>query len=108
MNRIMKTTIILLTLIVAAGLMACKSSGVAVSDEGHIINVDIDAPHALPEGETNEVKVEIANRGFNKLQSFEFDVEMPTELIVVSQTQSPGVEWTERVTAAGTKLYRYE
>lgn len=108
MNRSMKTMILLTALLVVAGLTACKSSGTAVSDEGHIINVDIAAPHSLPEGQTDAMTVEIANRGFNKLQEFEFDVEMPIELIVVSQTQSPGVDWTERVTESGTKLYRYE
>lgn len=88
---------------------ACKHSGVAVSSSGQIVGIDIDAPDTLTEGsETKELKVTISNNGVNKLSQFGFDVEMPNELVVLSQTQSPGVTWTERITGAGTKLYHYE
>ncbi|HEY0591728.1 MAG TPA: hypothetical protein VGF40_08165 [Thermoanaerobaculia bacterium] len=91
------------------GPVACKHSGIAVSSSGQIIDIEIDAPESLAESaETEEMKVEIANRGVNKLSQFGFDVEMPNELVVLSQTQSPGVIWTERVTGSGTKLYHYE
>lgn len=105
----MKTiTSLAAVVILAAGLAACKHSGVAVSKGGQIIAIDIDAPSTLGEGiESKALNIKIANNGVNKLSSLSFDVIMPTELIVVSQTQSPGVTWTERVTAGGEKLYHY-
>ncbi|HVR44205.1 MAG TPA: hypothetical protein VMS56_12265 [Thermoanaerobaculia bacterium] len=93
----------------AMTLGACKHSGVAVASGGQIINIDIDAPRTLTESEeTKQLEIEIANRGVSKLSRLNFDVIMPVELIVQSQTQSPGVTWTERVTAGGQKLYHYE
>lgn len=95
-------------MILATGLASCKHSGVAVSKGGQIVNIDIKAPTTLGEGiESKALVVEISNRGVNKVDDLSFDVVMPTELIVVSQTHSPGVTWTERVTAGGQKLYHY-
>lgn len=93
-----------------AGAAGCKHSGMAVSSSGQVIDVEINAPESLPDSaETQELTINIANRGVNKLSGgLGVDVEMPNELIVLSQTQSPGVTWTERVTGAGTKLYHYE
>lgn len=102
-NLIMLTAVVVL----AFGITACKSSGVAVSDKGHIIAVDIAAPATAPADEVAAVVVKIMNRGFTKLKEPTVEVVMPTELIVVSQTQSPGVTWTERITAGGLKLYAY-
>ena len=107
MNRNIKLLLIAAMILTLSAALGCKSSGRAVSSEGHVINANIVAPSDLSEGETEEVKVTVTNRGFNKLSAFVMDVEMPTELIVISQTQSPGVEWTERVTAGGQKAYRY-
>jgi hypothetical protein len=98
-----------LVAVLAIGGFACKHSGVAVASGGQVVGIDIDAPETLADSsETQELKITIANRGVNKLGGFGFDVEMPNELIVLSQTQSPGVTWTERVTSGGTKLYHYE
>lgn len=99
--------LILMAVVLAVGLTACKSSGVAVSDKGHIINIDIAAPETAPTGEVAAVVVRIANRGFTKLKASTVDIVMPTELVVVSQVQSPGVTWTERITTGGLKLYSY-
>jgi hypothetical protein len=104
-----KRSLLMLTgvLVLAFGLTACKSSGVAVSDKGHIIAIDIEAPATAPADEVAAVVVKIMNRGFTKLKSPTVEVVMPTELMVVSQTQTPGVTWTERITAGGLKLYAY-
>lgn len=105
----MKTaTALAAVMLLAGGFAACKHSGVAVAKGGQIINIDIDTPSSLGEGiESKALTVEISNRGVSKLSRLSFDVVMPTELIVVSQTNSPGVTWTERVTAGGEKLYHY-
>ncbi|MGH9457650.1 MAG: hypothetical protein ACRD2J_08430 [Thermoanaerobaculia bacterium] len=108
MNRNLKLVCVLTSILALASLGACKHSGVAVASGGQIINIEIDAPNELAENfETEELEVEIANVGVNKLADLEFTVEMPTEIVVLSQTQSPGVTWTERVTVGGTKLYHY-
>lgn len=105
----LKTLVALAAVVIlAAGLAACKHSGIAVSKGGQIIAIDIDAPKTLGEGvESQALNIKIANNGVNNLSNLSFDVIMPTELIVVSQTQSRGVTWTERVTAGGEKLYHY-
>ena len=107
MNIKRNLLMLMAVVVLAFGVTACKSSGVAVSDEGHIIAIDIEAPGTAPADEVAAVVVKIMNRGFNKLQKSTVEVVMPTELVVVSQTQSPGVTWTERITAGGLKLYAY-
>jgi hypothetical protein len=109
MSNQWKTALALVSVLALGGFTACKHSGMAVSSSGQVIGIEIHAPeHLADTAETQELKVVVANRGVNKLSAFGFDVEMPTELVVLSQTQSPGVTWTERVTGAGTKLYHYE
>ncbi len=109
MNTKSRLALALVGALALAGTAACKHSGVAVSSSGQVVSIDIQAPEHLADStETKELKIDIANRGVNKLSQFGFDVEMPNELVVLSQTQSPGVTWTERVTGAGTKLYHYE
>lgn len=99
----------LIAVMALGGFAACKHSGVAVSGGGRIVDIEIDAPETLADSsETQGLKVTISNRGVRQLGGFGFDVEMPNELIVLSQTQSPDVTWTERVSAGGTKLYHYE
>lgn len=108
MKRSRELILIAATLVAIGGFAACKHSGVAVAKGGQIVNIDIDVPTELAEGiESKALEVEISNIGVNKLSSLEFTVEMPTELIVLSQTQSPGVTWLERATGGGTKLYHY-
>lgn len=109
MNTKGRVAVVLVAALALVGPVACKHSGVAVSSSGQVIDIEIDTPGSLADSaETEELKVEIANRGVNKLSQFGFDVEMPSELVVLSQTQSPGVTWTERITGSGTKLYHYE
>jgi hypothetical protein len=109
MKRPYKLALMLVAVMALGSFAACKHSGVAMASGGQLVGIDIHAPTTLADSsETQELKVVISNRGVNRLRGFGFDVEMPNELIVLSQTQSPGVTWTERVTAGGTKLYHYE
>ncbi|HSN69137.1 MAG TPA: hypothetical protein VLV48_07825 [Thermoanaerobaculia bacterium] len=104
-----KLALALVAVLALGGFSACKHSGVGVSSGGQIVGIDIDAPETLADSsETQELKISIRNSGVSRLGGFGFDVEMPNELVVLSQTQSPGVTWTERVTSGGTKLYHYE
>lgn len=100
--------VVMLAVAMLAILGGCKSSGVAVSERGQIMNMDIDVPTDLSEGETKELTVSIANRGVNKIDDVIFEIEMPNELLVLGQNPSPGVRWTDRMSSWGTKIYQYQ
>ena len=101
------TGIAVLALLVVAMTGACKSSGMALSDRGQLMKIDIELPQDLSDGQTEQLLVTIANRGVNKIGGVVFEVEMPNELIVVSQDSSPGVNWTDRLSSSGTKIFQY-
>lgn len=86
---------------------ACKTSGVAVSERGHVMEMDINVPTDLSEGEAKELTVRIANMGINKIDDVIFEVEMPNELIVLSQVPGRGIVMTERFSSLGTKIFQY-
>lgn len=85
----------------------CKSSGVAVSAQGHVMEMDINVPTDLSAGEAKELTVRIANMGINKIDDVIFEVEMPNELIVLSQVPGRGITMTERFSSTGTKIFQY-
>jgi hypothetical protein len=93
------------TVVIVMG--ACKSSGVAVSQRGQVMNIAIDVPTDLSEGETKEMLVSVSNRGVNELDDVFFQVEMPSELIVLSEIPSGGVERTDRMTTTDTRIFQY-
>jgi hypothetical protein len=93
------------TLVIVIG--GCKSSGVAVSPRGQVMNIAIEVPTDLSEGETNEMVVRVANRGVNEIGDVFFQVEMPSELIVQSEIPSGGVERTDRMASSATRIFQY-
>jgi len=64
-------------------------------------------PTDLSEGDTHELKVEVANRGVNRMKNVVFEVEMPNELIVLSSVPGPDLQASEMVTSSGTKQFIY-
>jgi hypothetical protein len=101
----------ILTLALAAVAIlpaACKSSGVAVTGKGQIINIDIDVPQDLTDGATEELEVRIKNRGVNTLQDAIFEVELPRELVVLSTVPGRGINASERMDADGDKIFVYD
>jgi hypothetical protein len=98
---------VILAIFLVALAGACKSSGVAVTGRGQVMNLDINVPTDLSEGETKEMTVSVSNRGVNRLDDVIFEVEMPNELIVLSQVPSRGVQMTERFSSIGTKIFQY-
>lgn len=88
---------------------ACKSSGMAVSKEGHFIKIEIDVKDDLSDGETRELLVRVANRGVNKLQDVTLEVEIPRDMVVISQVKTAGnVTLTQREMAPDEKVYSYD
>lgn len=97
-----------LTGLLALGLTAgCKSSGVAVTNRAQVMVIDIDGPSDLPNNFTDELKVKVANRGVNNLSNVEFTVEIPNELVVVSEEHGQGMELMMMETPTGKRLYHY-
>lgn len=109
MNRKPSNTLILaLIAILALGtLAACKHSGMAVTDRGQIMGINIEGANDLPEGGTDTIRVSVNNRGVANLSDVEFTVEIPNELVVVSEKHGDGIELMEMRTPSGTKLYHY-
>ena len=103
-GRVVLTIFAVMLIAMATG---CKSSGVAVSGRGQIMNIDVDVPTDLSEGETKELTVRLTNAGVNEIDDVIIEVEMPNELIVLSQIPSRGVTMTERLSSLGTKIFQY-
>src|SRR5512140_2032149 len=84
--------------IAALGLLlagACKSSGIALTKRGQIMNIDLQAPGTLPEGGTGEVSVKVENNGLSKLGGVMFDVEFPREVVILSESHGDGINLVE-------------
>ncbi|HUP59349.1 MAG TPA: hypothetical protein VNA69_02890 [Thermoanaerobaculia bacterium] len=93
--------ILALTLLSAT---SCKTSGMAVTSRGHIINLDITAPKDLPNDGVDNLDVSIGNMGVNNMQDILLEVEMPPQLIVMDQTSDRGVDVFH---TPGTNMYRF-
>jgi hypothetical protein len=87
-----RVALVVLAVSLVMGLGACKSSGVAVSERGQVMKIDINVPTDLTEGGTEEMVVRVANRGINELSNVFFEVEVPSELVVLSEVPSDGVQ----------------
>ena len=105
---IRKSMHLALTAVVALGLTAaCKSSGVAVTDRGQIMKINITSAEDLPENYTDEIQVEVANRGVANIHDIEFTVEVPDELVVVNESHDDGMDLMMMETPEGRKYYHY-
>lgn len=102
-----KAIALALTLVVLVSFGACKSSGVAVTGDGRVLSIDIGVPTDLSEGDTEELKVEIRNRGINRVKDVVFEVELPNELIVLSTVPASDLQASEMMTSTGTKRFIY-
>ena len=70
---------------------ACKSSGMAVTSRGQFLKINIAHPNDLPEAGEDNLDVVISNRGVNNIQNILVDVDLPTQLVVLDQTNDRGV-----------------
>lgn len=93
-----------LLLLIAGG---CKSSGVAVSEKAQILHIMIETPTDLSDGETRDLKVEVANRGLTEVDNVEFEVEIPNELVILEHDPEESLEFVEFRSERGTRVFRY-
>lgn len=106
MNR--KIVVILATLTMLLAFGACKHSGVALTAKGQALNIDIDAPSELAEGETGTVSIDVGNVGVNNLADTIIQVEFPSELSVLSESHGAGMHVMEGISADGNMMYQYD
>jgi len=82
-------SILAIVLITAGG---CKSSGMAVTSRGQLLKINIESPQDLPDGAEDNLDVVLSNRGVNNVQNVLVDVELPSQLIVLDQTNDRGID----------------
>lgn len=87
---------------------ACKSSGMAVTERGQLLKININAPDDLPDGGTEELEIVVSNRGVNKINDVEFEVEIPNEIIVISESHGDGMNLTEDRMGGTRRRYHYQ
>ena len=105
MNR--KTLSLAAIALVAVALLAtgaCKSSGMALTDLGQLLKINIQHPTDLPENGEDNLDIEISNRGVNNIQDVMVDVEIPPQLIVLDQTADRGINVSH---TPGTNMYHF-
>jgi hypothetical protein len=87
-NRIVSIAVMMLVL---AGLTSCKSSGMAMTSHGQLFKININAPDRLANNGEGTVEIVLSNRGVTNVQNIIADVEIPSEIGVVAQTNGPGI-----------------
>lgn len=104
-NLTLLTAVLAITVVAGVG---CKHSGIAVSKEGHVVNIDIDAPETLNQGEMGQVEVTVRNVGFNTLNDTIIQVEFPRELKVEEESHGAGMNMIYGLAPNGNMLYQYD
>ncbi len=102
-----KLVVLALTLVAVFSFGACKHSGVAITGDGRALSLNIEVPTDLSEGATEELKIEVRNRGVNRMKDVVFEVEMPNELIILSTVPASDLQASEMMTSTGTKRFIY-
>lgn len=106
-NRVFAVSMLVAAVLSMSTLTSCKSSGMAVTSKGQLLKIDIKGVDDLPDGGTQELVVGIANRGVNNILNVFVDVEIPGELIVVSEVHERGMEAASDRGANGDRVYHY-
>ncbi|MBV8516713.1 MAG: hypothetical protein JO197_04845 [Acidobacteria bacterium] len=96
------TMVVLALALLTAG--ACKSSGMAVTTRGQLLKLNIAHPDDLPEQGVDNLDVTISNAGVNNIQDVLLEVELPSQLIVLDQTNDRGINVMH---SPGSNLYRF-
>ena len=105
MNRRKLLTLTIMALL-AVGLMAtaaCKSSGMALTERGQLLKINIEHPKDLPESGEDNLDIVISNRGVNNVRDILVDVELPPQLVVIDQTNDRGIT----VSRSGSNIYHF-
>jgi hypothetical protein len=70
---------------------ACKSGGMAVTSRGQLLKINIAHPSDLPDSGEDNLDIVISNRGINSIKDILVDVELPSQLVVLDQTNERGI-----------------
>src|SRR3954465_15464580 len=73
-------------------LSACKTSGMAVTNRGQLLKININHPTDLPEAGEDNLDIVVSNRGVNNISDVLVDVELPPQLVVLDQTGDRGIQ----------------
>jgi hypothetical protein len=106
MKRNSAITIASLAVLLVAlfGLASCKSSGMALTDKGQLLKINIDHPKDLPENGEDNLDISVSNRGVRDVKDVLVDIELPSQLIVLDQTAERGIAVTHD---PGSNVYHF-
>lgn len=93
-NRYFMVTLMALLAIGLVATTACKSSGMAVTSRGQLLKLNIEHPTDLPDNGEDNLDIVISNRGVNNVTNVLVDVELPSQLVVLDQTNERGIQVT--------------
>lgn len=106
-NALTSFSVMLVALSFTLAFTACKSSGMGVTERGQLLKINIDSPTDLTEGDTKEVTIAVSSRGVNRIGSVVVEVEMPSELVVITEVHGDGMALAERIGENGTRVFQY-
>jgi len=103
-NHFLTFATMALLVLALVGTTACKSSGMAMTSRGQLLKININHPVDLPESGDDNIDVVVGNRGVNNLKDVLIDVELPSQLIVLDQTNDRGINVTHD---PGSNVYHF-
>lgn len=103
-KRLWSIALVAIVAVTLVSTTACKSSGMALTSRGQILNLNISHPSDLPEQGVDNLDVIVSNMGVNNVQDVLLEVELPPQLIVMDQTNDRGVNV---IHTPGTNMYRF-
>ncbi len=103
-KQILSIAVIALLALTLLSATACKSSGMAVTSRGQVLNLNIAHPEDLPEQGVDNLDISLSNMGVNNLQNVFLEVELPPQLVVLDQTNDRGINV---MNTPGSNMYRF-
>lgn len=103
-NQLWTVALVAIVALALISTTACKSSGMAVTSRGQVLNLNIIHPTDLPEEGVDNLDIQISNGGVNNIQDILLEVELPPQLIVMDQTNDRGVNVMH---TPGSNLWRF-
>lgn len=103
-NQALAVAAVAILAIAMMSLTACKSGGMALTQRGQILKLNIDHPNDLPEQGEDNLGVVVGNRGVKDIKNVMVDVELPSQLVVLDQTNEREVTATHD---SGSNMYHF-
>lgn len=90
-NPISTLAPLMLVIVALFATAGCKTSGTAVTTRGQVLKINIIHPTDLPDNGEDNLDIVLSNRGVRDVKDIMVDVELPSQLIVLDQTNERGV-----------------